>query len=211
MLSFDGSQCAGNRRVDVADDHYEMGLAAREHGFERRHDGRGLLRVAARANIEVDIWRWNVQIVKKDLGELLIVVLAGVDDRRADLVAKAAQLRSDGRDFDEVRARARYQENPQRSWHAGSAQETTISRRWLVAGGRLPRRRRDRNSIVGLERWARQAGDVTQKRDSCKPCKTNTLRERRGVDVGTGIRRISDKRLAVRRLLREQTNDFMDL
>jgi hypothetical protein len=52
---------------------------------------------------QIDIRRWNIELLEKDIGKLWIVMLTGVDK---DFRMVVPQFSADSRSFDELRPRA---------------------------------------------------------------------------------------------------------
>src|SRR6476619_1389047 len=92
-----GRQSTGERRVRVAVDEYDLGLALGDRGPDARpHRGR-----LSRVEVEPVIGLWEAELVEEDLGELTVVVLPRVEH---DLVDPAlAQSDRQGGGFDELR------------------------------------------------------------------------------------------------------------
>ena len=72
-------QCAGDRRIDVADDHDDVVSTAPAQILERLHDATRLLRVAAGTHLEVVVGRSYAQVDEKDIAHGCVVVLTGMD------------------------------------------------------------------------------------------------------------------------------------
>ena len=79
-----GNEGGGDGRVHVAVDHDERGPTVDEQLLEPDHDRCGLRRVAARPDLQVDVRLRQAELAEEDLGHLLVVVLAGVDEQLLD-------------------------------------------------------------------------------------------------------------------------------
>jgi hypothetical protein len=92
---------AGDRRVHVADHQHRLGLLVLEDGLEAADDLGGLQGVRRRADVEREVGTRDVQVVEEDAGQLVVVVLAGMDQPRLPegLAGEGAHER---RDLDEV-------------------------------------------------------------------------------------------------------------
>ncbi len=99
-LSLGGGQRARQRRVRVAVDEHQVGALARQQALERLEHARGLGRVGAAAELEVVLGPRQAELGEEDLGELLVVVLAGVDQHLLRFLAQPVGHR---RRLDELR------------------------------------------------------------------------------------------------------------
>ena len=106
ICSFDGGDRGRQRRVDVARDEHDVRLGLEQHRLEPLHDRGRLLRVRAGADAERVVGLADAELLEEDLGQLPVVVLAGMDEDVLELVAAALQLRGDRRDLHHVRPRA---------------------------------------------------------------------------------------------------------
>src|SRR5690606_28294570 len=99
--------------VDVADHQHHVRLLGGDQWLEPPHDLGCLLRVAARANLESDVWPRDTEIPKEHVGQLFVVVLPGVDQQGREEAAPG-QRPHDWRNLHEVRPGADDTENPVR-------------------------------------------------------------------------------------------------
>ena len=76
---FGGGDGAGQRRVDVADHDHHVRAFLQQYFFESHHHAGGLLSVGAGADAQVDVGAGDAQLVEKDLGHFVVVVLTGVE------------------------------------------------------------------------------------------------------------------------------------
>ena len=77
----------GQRRVRVSVDQRQIRLCLGEHPFEETEDPRGLLGVRAAPGAELAVRRGYPELLEEDLRELVVVVLAGVDEHLAMALA----------------------------------------------------------------------------------------------------------------------------
>ncbi len=89
-MELGGGQRAGQGGVRVAVDQDPVRLLLEQHLLEPLQHLRGLPAVRGGADAEVIVGRRQVELVEEDIGELLVVVLAGVDEH---LLMGAAQVR----------------------------------------------------------------------------------------------------------------------
>jgi hypothetical protein len=92
---------ARERGVGVAVDEHQRGLQLGQHRLEAPEDAGGLRDVRAAAGIQLTGRRRDAQLFEEDARELVVVVLAGVDDELVTVLAQAARDRSR---LDELRA-----------------------------------------------------------------------------------------------------------
>ena len=95
-----GGERAGERRVRVAVDEHRVGPLVAQQLAERAEHAARLLGVRAAAERQLDLGRRHVELAHEDRRELVVVVLAGVDEQ---LVVGGAQRPRDGRGLDELR------------------------------------------------------------------------------------------------------------
>ena len=100
---------AGERGVRVAVDEHQRGLQLLQHRLERRQDARRLGGVRAAAGVELAVGRRDAQLLEEDPRELVVVVLAGVDDQLVHPLPE--QPRDRGR-LHELGAVADYSDDP---------------------------------------------------------------------------------------------------
>ena len=112
-------QRAGDRRIHIADHQDRVRPLRFEHALERFDDAGGLLAVAARADLEIDVRLRQPQIAKKQRRHLRTVVLPGVHEHLRDAGALTGDGRHDGSDLHEVRACADDVQNFSRGGHGG--------------------------------------------------------------------------------------------
>ena len=93
-------QGARERRVRVPVDEDELRPRFREDGLQRRQHPRGLRRVRAGPDPELDVRRGHPELLEEHARHLVVVVLSGVDER---LVVVLAQSARDGGGLDELR------------------------------------------------------------------------------------------------------------
>src|SRR5207248_2203647 len=84
--------------------HYGVRPQLDQGSFHTDQDRCRLLGVRPRTRLQVKDRGWKPQALREGVGELWVVVLAGMDDRY--LHAPSAQATYDRRELDEVRARA---------------------------------------------------------------------------------------------------------
>jgi hypothetical protein len=96
-----GRKPAGERRVRVAVDEDEVGLLDGDERTERGEHPRRLIGVRAAVDAELALGPRHAELVDEDRRELVVVVLAGVDEQ---LVVLGAQQARDGGRLDELRA-----------------------------------------------------------------------------------------------------------
>ena len=80
-----GHQGAGQGGVHVPHHHHGPGPLGQEDRLKGGHDPGGLAGVAARAHSQGVVGPGNLQLVEEDVGEVLVVMLAGVDQAGPDL------------------------------------------------------------------------------------------------------------------------------
>ena len=90
----DGDEAARQRRVDVADDKDAAGVELIEHGLESLHDVGGLARVRTRANAEVDVRTWKLEVSEQAVVQRCIVMLPGVNQYGPRQVPSARRRRA---------------------------------------------------------------------------------------------------------------------
>src|SRR5258708_490790 len=101
---FGGGQRNSNSGIDVAYNENQVGLALDENRFNALQDLGGLGGVRARTDFEIDLRRGEAPLAKGNVGEFLVIVLAGVDKDSFDF-GMALHLVHEGGNFREVRAR----------------------------------------------------------------------------------------------------------
>ena len=121
-----GGERPGQRRVGVAVDEHELGRRVLEHRLERVHHARGLGGVRSARDAELAVGRGNAQLAHEHRGELVVVVLAGVDQHL--LVAFAQGARHGGR-LDELRPVADDGQDPQRVCSSAASSASIRARR----------------------------------------------------------------------------------
>ena len=123
----------GQRRVHVARNEHDVRLASRGAPARAAPSPRGLLRVRPGADSERVVRLADAELLEEDLGQLAVVVLAGVDERRARTRRRAARARRRSARSSSSSAACRRPTGLLRLGHPGSA-----SRR---PGARPPRAR----------------------------------------------------------------------
>ena len=83
----DRGQGARQRRVHVADDEDDVRFLPLEHWLEAFHNFGRLHGVRTGADFQILVRGWDLQLGEKTLRHLFVVVLAGVDEERIDVVA----------------------------------------------------------------------------------------------------------------------------
>jgi hypothetical protein len=83
-----GRERAGERGVGVAVHEHELGVQVGQNRLQPREDAPGLGGVAPTAGVQLVGRRRHAELVEEDPRQLVVVVLAGVDD---DLVGALAQ------------------------------------------------------------------------------------------------------------------------
>ncbi len=101
---FGGGQRDSNGGVDVAHNENQVGFALNENRFNALQDFGGLGGVGARTDFEIHVWRGDAHLTKENVGEFLVIVLAGVDKDGFDF-RMTLHLVHEGGNFGEVRAR----------------------------------------------------------------------------------------------------------
>ena len=115
------------------------GLGLEQHGLEPLHHASGLLRVRARADAEHVVGGGDAQFLEEDLGHRRVVVLAGVDQHRVELVGTSLELGDDRRRLHEVGASADNREHGPGGRHRAHVRHTRCRLRQLGAGLRTAR------------------------------------------------------------------------
>ena len=82
-------QGSGERRVRVAVHQQHVRPLLRDQRLERRQHARRLPGVGAAAEVEMMVGSWKLQLVEEDAGELVVVVLAGVDEHLTRALAQS--------------------------------------------------------------------------------------------------------------------------
>ena len=82
-------QRPGEGRVGVAVDERERGLELGQHGLQRRQDARRLGGVRAGSGAQLAGGARHVELLEEDPRELVVVVLAGVDDQLVEASREA--------------------------------------------------------------------------------------------------------------------------
>ncbi len=104
---FGADQGGGDGGVDVPVNENDVGLAIEQNGLEAGHNVGGLAGMGSGADAEIDVGRGDFELREEDVGEIFVVVLAGVNQGLAHAGA-GAQGMEDGRGFHEIGARADY-------------------------------------------------------------------------------------------------------
>ena len=91
---------AGECGVRVSVDEHEVGLLLDDGGLDPGQHARRLLRVAPRARLQAVLGRLEAELVEENLRELVVVVLARVQD---DLVRPVSQREREGSGLYELR------------------------------------------------------------------------------------------------------------
>ena len=94
---------AGQRRVGVAVDQHPVGLGVHRGLLETGEHGAGLSAVRPRPDAQVQVWLGDLELTEENLGHVVVVVLAGVDEH---LFVVLAQDATDRGSLDELRSRA---------------------------------------------------------------------------------------------------------
>src|SRR5436190_562408 len=71
-----GGECRTKRRVDIAEDDYELRSSLQQHLLHRNHCPRGLLGVGSRTHSEMLVRSRETELFEEDIGHLRTVVLA---------------------------------------------------------------------------------------------------------------------------------------
>ena len=100
---FDGSEGDGDGGIDVADDEHEIRLTIKEDRLDALEDLRGLRGVGAGADLEINVGGGNAHLAKKDVVQFVVVMLAGMDEKRLD-VGVAFHFAHERRDLGKVGA-----------------------------------------------------------------------------------------------------------
>ena len=102
---FGAHQRGGDGRIHVAIDHDQRRLRLRYDGLEVADDGGGLLRMRARAGLQVEVGHGHRQLLEEDVGHVDVVMLSGVNQDLAHegISGKGA---NEGRRLHEVGPRA---------------------------------------------------------------------------------------------------------
>lgn len=100
----DGGKGDGNGGVDVAHDENQIGLVVKKGGFDTLEDFGGLGGVGAGADLEIDVGCWNAHLAEENVVELVVVVLAGMNEERLD-IRVALHFAHQRRNFGKVGAR----------------------------------------------------------------------------------------------------------
>jgi hypothetical protein len=113
VSQWDLEPCAGERagesRVGVAVDEPQVGTHALEHRLQRVHDAADLVRVRSRPDSEVMIGARQAQLAEEHSRQLLVVVLAAVDEH---LLVPAPQAPRNRSRLHELRAVADQRDYP---------------------------------------------------------------------------------------------------
>ena len=108
-----GRQTADDGGGHVTDDDDQIRLRVAEKCIELEHDIRHLWIDAVAAGIEKEIRRSQLQFLEEDVGELVVIVLAGVHHQCLEAIRMTAQFGGDRRDFGKIRPRPGNEENLQ--------------------------------------------------------------------------------------------------
>jgi len=100
-----GGERNRDSRIDVADDEDEVGLAVQKNRLDPFQDFGGLRGVGARADFEVHVGLGYAHLAEENVGELIVVVLTGVDEDGLNL-RMTLHLTHERSDFREVGAGA---------------------------------------------------------------------------------------------------------
>jgi hypothetical protein len=111
-----GSEGNGDGGVDVADHQDEIRFAFEKYGLDALEDFGGLRGVGAGSDFEVDVRLRDAHLAEEDIGEFLVVVLAGVDEDGIDF-GMAAHFAEERSDFGEVGAGSHDVEDFERAAH----------------------------------------------------------------------------------------------
>jgi hypothetical protein len=104
---FRGGERNGDGGIDIADDEDKIRLALDKNGFDALQDFSGLRGVGAGADFQIYMGGRNAHLEEENVGQLFVVVLAGVDEDGFDFRMEL-HLAHEGRNFREVGARRRY-------------------------------------------------------------------------------------------------------
>jgi|SRR5579859_55655 len=96
----------GDGGVDVADDEDEVGLELEKDRLNALEDLGGLHRVRGGADLEIHGRRGNAHLAEENIGEGVVVVLAGMDQNGIDFFGMALHFAKQWRDFREIGAGA---------------------------------------------------------------------------------------------------------
>jgi hypothetical protein len=102
---FRGGERNGDSGIDVADDQNQIRFALDKNRLDALQNFSGLRGVGAGADFQIHVRRRNTHLAKENVGQLFVVVLAGVDEDGLDLWM-ALHLVHERRNFREIGARA---------------------------------------------------------------------------------------------------------
>src|SRR4051812_1225517 len=71
---------SAHRRIDITHHDYAVSVFGNQHTLESLHDLSRLLSMRSRSDPQPVIWLGQIEITKEAGGELIIVVLSGVDE-----------------------------------------------------------------------------------------------------------------------------------
>ena len=123
-------QRRGDRRVHVAIDEDEIGLALEQDGLECQHDGGGLLGVGAGTDFQVVVGLRHFQLLEKYVRHGGVVVLPGVDQSLPHSGMRR-QRAQDGSGFHEIRPGADDVKNVHMN-RQGQSEIVSVSRKGTV-------------------------------------------------------------------------------
>ena len=104
---FFGNYRTGQGGVDVTDDHHQVWLLLQTHFLETRHHFGSLHRMASAADVEVVIRLRDLELLKKYVTHVAVVMLTGVHDLYVEDSRMAIEGPHDGRNLHKIGARAR--------------------------------------------------------------------------------------------------------
>src|SRR5262245_38094834 len=84
---FAGSDGTGHGRSYIPNHQTEVATLLQQHLFIAHHDVGSLLRLRARAYLQVDVGFWNAELLEKIPGHGPVVMLASVDQAVAKVTA----------------------------------------------------------------------------------------------------------------------------
>src|SRR5207249_5332904 len=101
-------------------------------GLEGNHDLSGLGCLASRAHAQMEVRTLNLQVLEEDVGHVLVVVLARMDEH-GPYLGNMGHFAQQGRDFHEIRPGSYDAENLQRDGSLVIA-DRSLSRKHYLSG-----------------------------------------------------------------------------